>query len=364
MTYKHLRYGLHYARKQAGRLLGQIQIYRKCVGACLLGFSLMMSGCANVSGLFAEQDTPVESEQDVQSSDLTQKDAEQNTLENLSSEAIAASEQAAAEALAAQQQRDKLLALVNAPNRFTESKRSNTGVSKTYLIQALEAYQDQRFEEALGLIATAKADPAPLNSGAYVLSGDVYLALAEQKLDANAMQDGDQNLLSLAEQSFDSALSLNPHNYKAANRRALLHREKGEFTEALRLYDSAIQAYPGHAVSYRNRGVLYDLYLGNKTAALDDYRTYSEILEFQQAYQAQSETVSGVLLKPAVVSEFAEPKVLQRELRQVKGWQLDIERQIQTQSKTSASRRLEQDNGLLAVNSLTHQFLATPRESL
>ena len=46
-------------------------------------------------------------------------------------------------------------------------------------------------------------------------------------------------------------------------------------------YNRAISAWSGFANGYRNRGILFDLYMGDKAAALNDYIQYKQLLEEQ-----------------------------------------------------------------------------------
>lgn len=280
-----------------------------------------ISGCANFSNMFGED------------AHRTAAQTEENQTETARVEQGLSTKELSPEALEAQQARDNLLALINAPNRFILSKAGDSQVVSSALARALSAYRNQDMPQALRYIEQAKAEPTPLSSGAYVLAGDIYLGLANSSTE----KDQAMRYAASAKQSFANALSLNTHNYKAANRLGLLHRERGEFKQALKWYTQAIEAYPGHAVSYRNRGILLDLYMADKAAALADYRTYITLLEFQQAYHEQSELAQGVPISPEQAGQFAKPDELKRELRRAKGWQIDLERQLKAAGITLGS---------------------------
>jgi tetratricopeptide (TPR) repeat protein len=94
----------------------------------------------------------------------------------------------------------------------------------------------------------------------------------------------------------NNAISANPLNYLAHNEFALVLRQQGQFQQALSHYELAIKSWPAFAEGYLNRGILYDLYIGKKSLALDDY----------ELYQALSNDSS----------------------RQLKGWIIDLQRQI------------------------------------
>jgi len=143
------------------------------------------------------------------------------------------------------------------------------------------------------------------NTAVWVLRGDVYRAK-------------EQNKAAIAD--YETALKLVGTNYQAHNRLGLIYRDAGEFDLAKEHYTQAIDAWPGNADSYRNRGILYDLYIGDKAAALDDYKVYKALLDFQ------------------IQSVEEAPKSLVKEQKLTSQWILDIERQIKTLER-------EQTNG-------------------
>jgi len=270
-------------------------IYKLKLSLSALLAVFMLSGCAS-SDMFSDTQEAATDPQEIAAADNPTE-----TLEALPEE----------EALSPElQQLNATTAMVQASvNRFAGSKKENSPRVRAMLIEALSAYQEENFELAMTLMDQAEQLGDSLNSAAYVLQGDIYLALEDPKA---------------AAQSYDDALSRNPDNFKAANRRAMLHRELGEFTQALVLYSQAIDSNPAHALSYRNRGVLFDLYLGDKAAALADYQTYSDLLAYQQA---QTDSEAGVMVSSL------DAKALKREARQVDGWLIDVGRQQEAQAK-------------------------------
>lgn len=135
----------------------------------------------------------------------------------------------------------------------------------------------------------------------------LYLSLSQQHPNLSGVWVQLANIAQLqgktgqAMDYLQSAVRSNTKNYLAHNRLALLYRQQGQFNLALEHYNFALQSWPAFAQARLNRGILHDLYLGNKTQALEDYAVY-------QALQAQPD-------------------------RQVKGWIADLERQIQAQEK-------------------------------
>ncbi len=96
----------------------------------------------------------------------------------------------------------------------------------------------------------------------------------------------------------NKAISANPLNYLAHNELAMVLRQQGQFQQALTHYELALKSWPAFAQGYVNRGILYDLYMGQKSLALADY----------ELYQALSNDGS----------------------RQLKGWIIDLQRQIKS----------------------------------
>ncbi len=163
-------------------------------------------------------------------------------------------------------------------------------------------------DQALVAVQRVIDDPdfiASPNTAVWVLRGDVYRAKGQNE---KAILD------------YNTALKLVSSNYQAHNRLGIIYRDAGEFDLAQAHYTQAIDAWPGNADSYRNRGILYDLYVGDKTAALADYKIYKALLDFQ------------------IQSVEAAPKSLVKEQKLTSQWILDIERQIKTLER-------EQTNG-------------------
>ena len=77
-----------------------------------------------------------------------------------------------------------------------------------------------------------------------------------------------------AEKYFLSANEKNASNADVQNYLGIIYRQQGRFTEAESAYKKAIQQKPEFAKAYLNLGVLYDLYMGNYPAALNNYRQY------------------------------------------------------------------------------------------
>lgn len=76
---------------------------------------------------------------------------------------------------------------------------------------------------------------------------------------------------------FSQAIVVNPANLVAYNQYAIFLREQGDFEQAQAIYLDALVVWEDYPDTHKNLGVLYDLYLGNKEAALQHYVTYQEL---------------------------------------------------------------------------------------
>lgn len=182
-------------------------------------------------------------------------------------------------------------ALKQSTNKYLRAKAPLPPALKTQLVSIQQAIQDEQLAAAARQLATLMAQPQR-SAAMYVLQGDLALASG----------DSDQAL-----SHYRQALSANPYTYYAHNRLAAILREKGRFDEALMHYNRALDAWAGYAPAYRNRGILYDLYLGDKQAALDDY------LQYQQLQQLSEEDFDS-----------------SRQGRQINAWIADLKRQLTT----------------------------------
>jgi Tfp pilus assembly protein PilF len=80
-----------------------------------------------------------------------------------------------------------------------------------------------------------------------------------------------------ADEYFARAIATNPDNVMAYNQYAIFLREQGSFQQSEAVYLQALDVWPDYPDGHRNLGVLYDLYLGNKEAALIHYERYQQL---------------------------------------------------------------------------------------
>jgi tetratricopeptide (TPR) repeat protein len=183
--------------------------------------------------------------------------------------------------------------------------------SRAKVLQALPnlyKIQANKNKSSAQILNQFKAALLLKQQGQFPQARDRFIAMSEQHPDLSgiwlqlALLVKQQNNDPMKQQHkemtryLNNAISANPLNYLAHNEFALVLRQQGQFQQALTHYELAIKSWPAFAEGYLNRGILYDLYMGKKSLALDDY----------ELYQALSNDSS----------------------RQLKGWIIDLQRQI------------------------------------
>lgn len=232
--------------------------YINSIAVPLVCLTLMMSGCASLE-LMSE--APVETKP-------TSQDVPQTQLTSF-------------ELLALELQRQ--------PNLYHQNTKSVGNQTRSQFQSAIK-YKEQGELANAEEILLRLSNEQPFLSGPFLQLGDIYLL------------GDDENKLARAEAQYRQALAINQHNYHAHNRLAQVLRQQGKFADAESHYRKAIASWPAFKPAYLNLGILYDLYLGDKTKALEHYQTY----------QALNDTPE----------------------RRVKGWIADLSRQVANQ-KTS-----------------------------
>lgn len=204
----------------------------------------------------------------------------------------------------------KALGLMGTINAFKldKDKQKKLNSSQLRSVQnAMNSLSSSKPEKALAELQVVIDDPdfiAAPNTSVWVLRGDIHRAQAEND---KAITD------------YQQALAMAASNYQAHNRIGFVYRDQGKFDLAKEHYSNAIDAWPGNSASYRNRGILLDLYLGEKSAALEDYKIYKALLDLQ---------ISSV--ETAV-------KTLIKEQKLAGQWILDIQRQIKALEREKAN---------------------------
>jgi tetratricopeptide (TPR) repeat protein len=204
----------------------------------------------------------------------------------------------------------KAQGLMGTLNAFKLDKDSQAKLSPEQLSDVQSAINllardetERALVEVQGLIDSPAFSVAP-NTAVWVLRGDIHRAKGD---------------LVMAKADYQMAIKLVASNYKAHNRLGLIYRDEGKFDLAKLHYTQAIDAWPGNAPSYRNRGILMDLYVGDKVAALEDYKIYKALLDFQ------------------IQSVDSPAKSLIKEQKLARQWILDITRQIKALKREKAN---------------------------
>ena len=221
---------------------------------------------------------------------------------------------------------DQLLiqALRARPDSFAITKRPLPESVKARMLEALSLFKQAQYSQSLTVIKPILANEKNINSSVYLLAGDNTLALSKTALEENTSDENQTRAKQYSNdaiQYYKAALEINPDNAKAANRLASIWRQQGKFTRAETLYTQAIVAQPMYTASYRNRAIVRDLYLNKKAEALEDYKAYLALLEWEQSQKAFNEQASNR-------EHFSNIKLAKR-------WIIDVQRQFDAQAKST-----------------------------
>ena len=84
-----------------------------------------------------------------------------------------------------------------------------------------------------------------------------------------------------AEHWFKQSIARNANNLLAYNQYGIFLREQGRFEQAEETYQQALSVSETDADTHLNLGILYDLYRGDKKAALQHFNRYQELQHSQ-----------------------------------------------------------------------------------
>ncbi len=153
--------------------------------------------------------------------------------------------------------------LLAQPNQYLLSKASLPNSIKEKAHLALTKFTEQNYQQADSHIAQV-IEINPSFSSIWLLKGDIGAKLNRPT----------EALI----HDYQQAIELNQYNYLAHNRLAILLTRQGRFEQALAHYQQAINSWPGFAEGYLNKGILLDMYMGNKQQALNNYQTYQSLI--------------------------------------------------------------------------------------
>lgn len=169
---------------------------------------------------------------------------------------------------------------------------------------AIKQIESKDYDDAKLALVTLHDNQPHLSGPAYQL-GRLYF---EQKKQDEAIS------------WLQKALSRNPTNFDARNFLAFIYREKGEFEKAETLWLENLSFWAGYAPSYKNLGILYDLYQGKPEKAIGFYKQYNLLQD-----------------KPD---------------RLVSGWVLTIDRQLLAMQKAQQSA-IETEQAMTGTDTVT-----------
>ena len=238
--------------------------YSKGVSGSLIAFTLLLGGCATFDGIVTGSNTtPPKVEQPIAPKGLLPSDPWQR----------------------------EALVLQAKPNRYQEESAlvNVPDSAKSRFAAGAQLLKQGKLDEAKSLYETM-SQHYPALSGVWVQLGSI----------AEKQAHVEQAIAYLRQ-----AINLQTSNYLAHNHLGLLYRQQGKFSVALNHYNQALDSWPAFTQARLNRGILYDLYLGEKEQALADYQVYQALL--------------------------TQPD------RKVKSWIADLERQLQASNASSGS---------------------------
>ena len=90
-----------------------------------------------------------------------------------------------------------------------------------------------------------------------------------------------KNDLESAIQSLNKALQLNPNQPQALNLLGSIEYNKGNLKTPIDLYLSAIKNKPDYANAHYNLALLYDIYFQDIPKAIEHYKKYLELTDYQ-----------------------------------------------------------------------------------
>jgi len=190
--------------------------------------------------------------------------------------------------------------MFNSDNRYLNTKQVVPVQAKAQFEIALAAVNAKDTQRAI-LLLNKMTTTFPTLSGTWLTLGDI----AREGEDYGS-----------ATKYYLQAIAVNADNYFARNRLAGIYRQQGLFSQAKEQYSQAIASWPGFVSGHKNLAILLDLYLGDKRAALVQYKLAKELAQLHGK----------------------EPD------RQLKGWIADVSRQVAQMIKREKQAK-GQDNG-------------------
>jgi len=124
--------------------------------------------------------------------------------------------------------------------------------------QALKYLQEEKYDTAITLLNTVVAQEKRLTAP-YINLAMAYRHKGNEKL-------AEENLL--------KALAIDHTQPVANNELGIIYRKQGRFTDAKKVYITALSEYPDYLPVIKNLGILCDIYMRDAQCALEQFEKY------------------------------------------------------------------------------------------
>ena len=145
----------------------------------------------------------------------------------------------------------------------TGSKQQNVAVSsdvQSTFDQALKLLQEEQYDTAITLLNSVVEREKRLTAPY------INLAMAYRK-------KGDDKQ---AEENLLKALAIDHTQPVANNELGIIYRKQGRFTDAKKVYITALSEYPDYLPVIKNLGILCDIYMRDPQCALEQFEKYQQ----------------------------------------------------------------------------------------
>ena len=135
----------------------------------------------------------------------------------------------------------------------------SSDVQKTF-DQALQLLQQEQYDDAITLLNTVVEREKRLTAP--------YINLAMAYRQKGDDKQAEENLL--------KALAIDNTQPVASNELGIIYRKQGRFTDAKKVYVTALSEYPDYLPVIKNLGILCDIYMRDPQCALEQFEKYQQ----------------------------------------------------------------------------------------